>query len=1247
MKNENTKNELLNEIIDLSNSNLSDIKIDTTKFGDIMKEFQDPNKKHTMKRFKTKDLLNFNFDQALSDNKNPSSENIKTEQTNKEKDNNIFEQADDILENFNKNLKKDNHNDSNNNKLNSIIEENENINDDKYEEKNNDIKIESNNIILENDNKKKDMRLSHKLNLKSCEFKKEENIKSLGNIFDDILNFDEKNKNKNKNISNKQLCRINIVENDDNKNNEIKGNEDKRNIENSEKETNSSNLLNKEKEEDKIIKDNEINIKNKKNKEDNKNININKNEINNTIKDKNDNTKNLQNEINENNKNKDIENLQKINNNNADNNENKKIDNDNDNDNKNNKKIEETKLEYTRTKIDLVEKTEYLFFSKNKDISELKQYLNNKYKDINSNLNTRLSKNKTQKCEKIYYKITQSFPKNKLNLELINKKITSVYLDNEEFIYCGDEKGNLLIYSIKDEKLVKQLDNPFIFELKNNKKLPIITSISSDDQYVVAGYEMGRFSIFLKNDKKPIKTKIYEAFQEISQHNIIEVKIYSKKKNSIIIYSSDDHENIYRTKIIKNKIFRNKVSTNRIIGPIKNVKKKEPYYYLEINPFFYKCLGTVNNRGVYIYIIRKLKKEILFRWDNLDEENSFLSFFFSKKEDEKNKFFISNLNRINIYEINSDYNGAAQQKIIILKENIIKIGAFINNLIYAFDEKNIISFINYNSTNDINKDNINDKYGFYDTIQINNNNNDEAIKNKEQENIEFLLYYKNFLSVNNGTIFMYNKNNILFVKSLSLYEGISIIYNSIFITQSIENWDIIFSLGIDIYKKEHPIWKIDKLDKFQDLYISYSQSFLSLLIIKLDNNQESDELEKIINKFNELISFLFEIKLYNFIIEEKNNLYSIFCEGKLEDLYFYLLEPFIIENKFINMTNLQNFFINKLMDIYLYKKNKESKYINNNKSWLCELLIHFNIKKYIEKGKNNSLLENIKENNLINVIIYFILNYKFNEVMVNNSIDYCTPLDMLIHLLKSNIKKKNKNNNLLEVDLNNQAFFKKEFRYKDEIIYSNEYIRIKILWYIYTILKNKIIKDDNKDKDKNEDYKKTLFIKEIIKILNEKELFNIIIYGDSNNNNKNNGYFLGREIIYIIQIIFENEIINKYHEIDKEKILIKLIKLLENKKESQISLNLLLIKTLINDNRIELSNELKLNIVLFFMENNCLNSDLYPEIKDIKFQDSLIEILNLIDNFTYDDSEKLYKLIGKCESNYNKLVEYIKSNFKN
>ena len=1246
MNNESNKIDMLKEIIKESSSIESDIKIDTSKFGDIMKEFQEPKQKNTLKHSMSKNILNFNFDEALSHNRKEYSEKFKPfdsqesninltnsviKENKYEIGNNIFDQADDILNNFNiklenkkksgdilENMLENNKNKQlfqENDKLNIINEENENIKEDSTNNNKENENVNNNcnnNIIIEN-------KIENGNDKKEKNNNEEDNKIQSGNNYN-ITEMDE-NKNNNNIISN------NSVENNENKEKNIIKEINDKNQKRDEKEVhinNTEGLTKSINKEESIIKEGEKS--NKLNEEKNENI------------------------INENNHNK-IDISSKNNNKTEINKIKVKIKNSNNIIDKE-KFGDEPKIEYTGTKIDLVEKTENLYFSKTKNISELNHYLNNKNKTSLWNVNN--DKNDFQKGQ-FLYQIIQSIPENKVISEIKKQKITSLFLDNDELLYCGDEKGNLLIYNLKDDTFDKHLDNPFSLETKTTKKYPVINSISCDEEFICAGYENGGLSIFLKNVKKPSKTKLYDAFQEISQKKIIETKIYSKnskKKNTVKIYSCDSQENIYKTKIIKNKLFKNKVYTNRIIGPMKNAKKKEPYYYLEINPFNHKCVGFVNNRGVYIYIITKNEKENIFNFKNLDEENSFLSFFFSKKKEKV--FFMSNMKYINVYEINNNYNGVAQQNSIVLNENIIQIGSFINDLIYVFDKNNMITLLNCEKANEENK-----KYGFENTINLNKDSkgsSEDVDTIKSKENTDYILSHKNFISINNGMIFMYNNKKNLFMKSISLYDGLSNIYTTIFLTQSIENWDILFSICISIYKKEHPLWTFEKPSKtkesngpkeFNELCIKFSQSLMSLLIIKLDNNRNSEEFVNIINKFNELISFLLEIKLIHFLIEEKDNLHSIFLEAKLEDLYYYLLEPYIISDKFIKMSNLKYSFIHNLIDIFLYKRIKESKFIRYNKSWLSELLLHFDVKRYLKKEKDNNILNKIKQNNLINVIIFLIINYEASEVMANNLIDYCTPLDLMVNLLNSNINKKSKDKNenedlnLLEVDLNNEDFFKKEFRFKDEIVFSNEYLRIKILWYIYIILKNRILKEGKSDK--LDDTKKSLFIKEILRISFEKNIFNIIVFGDPNNDKSR---FLGRELVYILQIICDNDIIYKYHEIDKEEILLKLMHLFKNRKESHIPLNSLIVKSLANDNRIELSNEVKLDMVLFFIENNCSNSDIYPEIKEPKFENNLIEILKLIDSFTFDDSEKLLKSVSKCESNYKKLAEYIKANFK-
>ena len=285
----------------------------------------------------------------------------------------------------------------------------------------------------------------------------------------------------------------------------------------------------------------------------------------------------------------------------------------------------------------------------------------------------------------------------------------------------------------------------------------------------------------------------------------------------------------------------------------------------------------------------------------------------------------------------------------------------------------------------------------------------------------------------------------------------------------------------------------------------------------------------------------------------------------------------------------------------------------------------------------NSILaveKEIMEENLLNVIIYLIKNYNLNSF--RNIFDYITPIHLIMKLLQEKLP---------SIDLNEEDLFIKENRYKDETIFSNDYLRLKLIWYIVYIIKNKILEEKENIKDKK---LKSDFIKEILTILFEEKNFEQIVFNESNDEKRNDkSYILIKEILYLFQLILDNaEALNKYHEINKEIIIQQINNLLEKRKEMQIYLKKFIIQNILKENIIDTRNNEKLNLVLFFMENVYENSEKYTEIKEIKFEENLIEILKLIDSFTFDDTEKLMKYLDKCKDNYKKLREYILLNFK-
>ena len=874
---------------------------------------------------------------------------------------------------------------------------------------------------------------------------------------------------------------------------------------------------------------------------------------------------------------------------------------------------------YQNTKLILIEQTENLTFMKKKDKNELKQYLNNKtYNNDINNIEGDTEKEKNNN-KTIIYDITEFHNLNNLSKEFQKIKISCLFFD-EKYIYIGDITGNLLLYNLKEEILLKQFNNPF----PNFNKIKLsIKSIYSDQNYIITGYEKGKLALYAKNEKNILKTKLYESFNDITNEDIIETKIYSKKKNVIVIYFSDNKENIHLVKIKKNKIFKNKIYGNIITKP-KDTNKLEPFYHIEINPFFYKCIGAVNNKEVSVFVVKKYKKHEIISVPNKDE-NSFMSFCFSKIEEEKNIFYLSNLNIITIYEINSDYSGASPiDSIQINNENIIQIGFFHNELLYTFTQKNYFKLININKKNSNN----NNIFKFQDKIIIENND----IDNTGKTNAEYIINFKNNLSIINGILFFYYNNKIFYLKCLPFDEGLNKL--NILNTNNSNLWYALFNIMKQVYINIHPIWKNIENRKFNEICKNYLNSYISYLIIYLGSSKSKEEFNKVNNKFIELINLLIEINFIEFIIKEKDSLYSILSDYNLIDYYYYLLEPFIINDIFvINKGSCVKFldkkFLENLIKSFL---NKNNEYIIPNKSWLSEILLHFpeNIILNIEKE--------IIEKSLINVIIYKIINFNIN---LNDDIfiDYRTPINIILQLL---------NEKLCDIDLNNNNLFIKENRYKDEIIFSNDYLRLKLIWYIIYIIKNKIL-DEKEKTEKNDDKKfKSNFIKEILDIFYDKKNLELIVFNELDGGIKNNekSFVFNKEIMILFQLILDNaDELNKFHEINKDTFFQKIKGILETRKEFVIDLKLFVIKNILKDNITDIGNNEKLNLVIFFMENNCQNSEEYPEIKEIEFEKKLIEILKLIDSFTFDDTEKLLKMVDKCKDNYKELGKYIQLNF--
>ena len=197
--------------------------------------------------------------------------------------------------------------------------------------------------------------------------------------------------------------------------------------------------------------------------------------------------------------------------------------------------------------------------------------------------------------------------------------------------------------------------------------------------------------------------------------------------------------------------------------------------------------------------------------------------------------------------------------------------------------------------------------------------------------------------------------------------------------------------------------------------------------------------------------------------------------------------------------------------------------------------------------------------------------------------------------------------------------------YDDKLVYSNNYIRLKILWYINDLIENKIHKNNE------ENYK--FFINDVIKFLCSKEgfdLFNLL------NNSFSNEFF------YTIEKIILNKKIGKR----KDNIIDELYNWVNQSKKGENEFYNFIINVIYNS-KIEVKNTIKFNTILYFMdfknEKEITESCIKKE--NEKFEEKLIKVLSSIESITLEENNILIELSKKCENKYENLYKYIKDNF--
>ena len=886
---------------------------------------------------------------------------------------------------------------------------------------------------------------------------------------------------------------------------------------------------------------------------------------------------------------------------------------------KNNEKITKRKIKKekkTGTKIDFVEEQEGDIFQNISIYNELSKYISKIDENINNDQN--IIKENVERNHNYDILITKNHVK--LYEDVIKYNPDICHFDNNYVIYSTN-KGNIIIYSLEHEKIIKELPNPF---KDGNNKIPKITSISSDKKFIICAYTNGKLSLFKKSKNNIEKSKLFISTQKLEfKDDIAEIGIYSGKKDRIIFYACDINGNCVRGKICLG-MFKNAIKY-KYFSICSNMSFK--FYNLEINYNSYKCFGICYSQGISVFKVNNKDNKLIFNKAKKYCENYYPNFCFiySKNKDGSSMFCASTgIDTINIYQIDKSLSVITPKNVYTFNQNIIKLGFFKDDLIYVLFKENIITLINCNS-------NFMNKQLSQKCIKDEHKLNLLYIDNFNYKYIKELNLYRNILCNGNGNIIINSKKKILILDSMSLINCTNEILKNLN-DEKFSDWPTIFELITQVYQKKHPLWTIHEYNSSIEVLIQYIKIYYMDILIKKTYNME-DKIEKI----RQGIDFLFCIEKYNVILNiQDDGIYKIINDDKI---YFFILEPYILQNKFKFNKEVPYLFLKKMIDFY---------FKNDKRSWLRELLLHFDIQLFCQKYPKEkiSLLSIIETYKLNNFIIYLILqdieNYKeysYSKPIIKLLVDQISEMKFLkkceiVNQFEDIIC--NSNEYKILIDNNNDynpkiADFIENHRFNDEVLYCNYYLRIKFLWYIYQILFFKKINSKNKTLFQN-------FIDEVLEILLSPKKYEILEVNDG----KNQILILDREVRLIINKILGDEKINELCKIDKENILNKVDELFEEKYISKNEYYLLYLHAFLDDNTLDYNKDNKLKIIFYFLEVNLTNPN-YSNEKNL--EQYLLELIKYIDSFTCDDINKMIKASNECKNIFPELSKYIINNF--
>ena len=670
------------------------------------------------------------------------------------------------------------------------------------------------------------------------------------------------------------------------------------------------------------------------------------------------------------------------------------------------------------------------------------------------------------------------------NLIYQNKdNVLNLMYAKDDSLITGNVEGDINIYSIKDSKLIKSL---------NEKKVQLQVNcfdMTPDGNFLLVGYKNGFIAFW-----DLIKDKCKCVADNIHKSSCIAVQFYKFEEKLYYFFSSDSEGNVFKN-VIKDGVFMWRIKDSDLLFSQKN----NPTFLIKyitytdddkkLNPSLETASKSVifaSLTNVQVYTVEpNVEKLWVFTKPSFMKDTNYLPdatvglgkppLSLNIKSDNIVPQLLLTIawGRVIFLHLLPVVNNELIEPTLlghyVNAKPLIRIGFMGESLVYFFDENKVMKVID---TRRVVMGDLSVEQTLNEPIPQPNNTIcqiDDGRVIAQDIQTQYLLGDFSKKAKETYIHYIVENKKIIHILSKTLLYNLSLLnwetcLNSLKKTTEAE-WMNLLTKGIEIFQAITPgLAGIPQEEAARKSLVgAYLKEKISEYVKFNINNKETNE--QIGNCITNTIEFCIEIESFGYLF---THIEQLFASKDYSDLFLSQLEPFILCDKILGL-NIKEDVVLNIMNLYLKKGRIDL---------LSQLLIHINIKSV----DTNTIKLKCEELSMILPLIYIYMNGKEEN--------YFEPIAIMFDKY------------LHSVSIANFEGYYKEYERKkslSEIRKSKQYIGHKLLWYVKWCLRGKKFPNDtkqmNKDKYKNVIARITYWIIEP-NVFNEFIKFDVMNYFD-------------------------------------------------------------------------------------------------------------------------------------------------------